>query len=80
MMMFNGLSGSDLVIFNALAEYDLPATIPASQISNLTGYSLFTVWRALRRLENYQIICRHRESNGQPHTIEIVDDYVLPNS
>lgn len=79
-MLFNGLSGSDLVVFNALAEYDLPTPVPASKVSHQTGYCTRTVLRVFRRLEDSQIVCRHREGNGLPYTIDIVDDYAFPNT
>jgi DNA-binding transcriptional ArsR family regulator len=75
---FNGLKGSDLVVFNAIADQNLPCPLPGSRLALLTGYSIRTIRYALQRLENDGIIRRRREADGKPHIIEVIDDYAFP--
>lgn len=79
-MVFNGLSHSELVVFNALREHDLPAPVSISKLAFLTGYHNRTIERALTKLEDCQVINRRRDRHGQPYTIEIVDNYAFPRS
>lgn len=80
-MVFNGLSGSDLVVFNALHESDLSKPLPISEIERLTNYHYHTIQRALKRLvDDYQIVVRH-EGRGKPYSYSIRDNsYVVFNS
>lgn len=79
-MVFNGLKGADLIVYNALREQELPAKVPTSNLSFATGYTVQTIIRVLQRLESYEMITRHRAGHGKPHIIDIVDDYALPHS
>lgn len=81
-MVFNGLSGSDLVVFNALYRYKdhLPQPIPANELVRLTGYHRDTVLSALNRLDQCQIIRRRRDSLGQPYIYEDIEDYDFPHT
>jgi len=79
-MVFNGLKGADLVVYNALREQDLPGKVSTTDLSFITGYAARTIIRVLERLEAYDMITRRRDRRGHPYTIEIKDDYAFPNS
>lgn len=79
-MVFNGLSKSDLVVFNALNECDLAEPLPISTLARLTCYHARTIGTTLQRLEEMGIITRHRASLGQPYTYNIKKNgYVVFN-
>jgi len=81
-MVFNGLTGSDLVVFNALYQFKdlLPKRIPSSDLVRLTGYHHRTVQAALCRLDQYQVIRRRREAPGMAYIYYDIDDYDFPYS
>jgi predicted transcriptional regulator len=70
-MIYNGLTKSDLVVFNVLSDSDLTKPLPISKIAILSSYHYKTVYRALRRLNKYGIISRHRAAEGQPYRYNI---------
>ena len=72
-MIFNGLKGCDLVTFNYLHQADLPARISIEQIARETTYDPWTIKKSINRLETWGLIARHRQSNGQAYTFEILD-------
>jgi predicted transcriptional regulator len=72
-MVFNGLTKSDLIIFNALLKIDLSQPVPISDLASITCYHPKTVKSALKRLSDYQIIDRQREP-GQPYQYQIRKD------
>lgn len=77
-MVFNGLTKSDLVVFNALLESDLSKPVPISELSRLTCYHSKTISRALDRLVGYDVITRWREDNAKPYQYHIRENgYVV---
>ena len=77
-MVFNGLSKSDLVVFNALLEADLSKPVSIGRLAALACYHPDTVRYALRRLSEHKIIQRERRRPGQPYRYQIrKDSYVL---
>jgi len=77
---FNGLAGSDLVVFNALKTQPLPGPVPVSKLEFLTGYARSTVIEATYRLTEYGMVDRERDRPGLPYTYAIKDNYALPHS
>ena len=78
-MIFNGLTKSDLIVFNALNQCDLSKPVPVSQLADMTCYHPNTIQEALRRLEEYVIIQRYRKGPGRPYRY-ILEDHALSNS
>jgi predicted transcriptional regulator len=77
-MVFNGLSKSDLIVFNALLESDLSQPVSSSDLAKITCYHQETVKRALKRLTEYQVIRRKRARQGQPYHYAVdKDNYAL---
>jgi len=77
-MVFNGLSKSDLVVFNALLAADLSKPVSIGRLAALACYHPNTVYNALNRLRDYGIIERRRDNVGQPYHYQIrKDSYVL---
>ena len=70
-MIFNGLTKSDLVIFNALIECDLSRPVSYGDLAALTCYHPETVRQALARLVDYRLITRRRERPGHPYRYTI---------
>jgi predicted transcriptional regulator len=70
-MVFNGLTKSDLIVYNALLDLDLPGPVRSSEIARITCYHQWTVKEALKRLDEYGVITRNRERPGQPYTIAL---------
>ena len=70
-MVYNGLTGSDLIVFNILRGSDLSEPLPISRIAMLANYHYTTVQRSLQRLEAYDIVTRQREFIGQPYKYDI---------
>jgi len=75
-MIFNGLSKSDLVVYNALADMlnGKPRQISAVQIATKTGYSHVTVRNSIKRLVSWDLIGRTTTAPGQPYEYELVKD------
>lgn len=76
MMIFNGLSKSDLVVYNALA--DMLSTTPrrkisAVQVANKTGYTENTVRIALKRLADWEMVDRDQPAPGTPYEYKLVE-------
>lgn len=75
-MIFNGLSKSDLVVYNALA--DMLSIAPRRQISTgqvaaKTGYSENTVRHALKRLYDWEMVDRQQPNPGTPYEYQLVE-------
>lgn len=75
-MIFNGLSKSDLVVYNALA--DMLSMSPRRQISNgqianKTGYNERTVRLSLKRLEVWELVDRDQPAPGTPYEYRLVE-------
>jgi predicted transcriptional regulator len=70
-MVYNGLTKSDLIVFNVLNDSDLSEPIPISRIAMLSSYHYNTVYQALLRLLEYEIITRHRSRRGRPYQYKI---------
>lgn len=75
-MIFNGLKGAELIVFNFLAEADLSRPISANEISQQTNYHPSTIQNVLARLEEWELIRRDRQTNGQAYTIELLDERI----
>ena len=73
-MVFNGLSKSDLVVFNALLEADLSEPVSIGRLAAVSCYHPHTVKRALQRLSEYDIVRRERRRRGQPYRYQIRKD------
>jgi len=73
-MVFNGLSKSDLVVFNALLAADLSKPVSIGRLAARACYHPDTVKRALQRLSEYNIIHRERRHPGQPYRYQIRKD------
>jgi DNA-binding IclR family transcriptional regulator len=73
-VIFNGLKGAELIIFNYLAEADLSRPISANEISLATNYHPNTIQLILARLEDWELIRRSRQTNGQAYQFKLVDD------
>lgn len=63
--VFNGLRGSDLVIFNLLSSTGRNLPLSGNEIARLTCYDPSTVYRSLRRLRAIKILECHRAKRGQ---------------
>lgn len=74
-MIFNGLSKSDLVVYNALADMlnTKPRQISAGQIANKTGYSDRTVKASLKRLVEWEMVDREQSVPGTPYEYRLVE-------
>lgn len=72
-MIYNGLKGADLISYNYLNDADLSQRISVSDISNDTNYHPVTIYVALKRLEEWGLIERHRERNGQAYYYKILN-------
>lgn len=70
-MIFNGLTKSDLVVFNALVQCDLSRPISYGDLAALTCYHPETVRQALSRLVEYRMVTRRREGAGRPYRYTI---------
>lgn len=71
-MVFNGLTNSDLLVYNALIElHQEDQPLPASAIANLVCCHPQTVYGALARLVDYRLIARQRERRGQAYRYRI---------
>lgn len=77
-MIFNGLSGSDLIIFNALAELLGDAAQGEASVSELSiigNRCEKTTRNALGRLVEYGFIARNRPGPGPtPYTYRLTED------
>ena len=75
-MIFNGLSKSDLVVYNALADMlnGKPRPISAGQVACKTGYSNKTVRVALARLVDWELVDRTPTGPGQPYEYDLVKE------
>lgn len=76
-MIFNGLSKSDLVVYNALADMlngKPRRQISAVQVAHKTGYADKTVRIALKRLVSFELVDRTPTAPGQPYEYELVKD------
>jgi len=73
-VIFNGLKGADLIVFNYLIEADLSRPISASEISLSVNYHPNTIQISLARLEEWELITRIRSVNGQAYQFKLVDD------
>lgn len=71
-MVFNGLSKSDLVVYNALL--DSPPKVSIQHLADKSNYHWDTVHRSLRRLESYGLLEITREKPGVPNTYKVVKD------
>ncbi len=69
-IILNGLKGAEAIIYNVL--YYTNDCLSTYEIANITCYHPNTVQAALRRLEEYALIQRHRHCNGQKYTYSIV--------
>ena len=76
-MVFNGLQRSDLIVFNGLLECDLSNPVPASEIERRTCLHRNTIYMALKRLHDYQMITRKRDRVGQAYQYKIKDHHAL---
>ncbi len=75
-MIFNGLSKSDLVIYNALCDLlqlDPQRPISSYELAQQCSYHQNTVKAALGRLVGWQIVARRRERPGQPYEYKILE-------
>lgn len=75
-MIFNGLKGAELIILNYLAEADLSRPISANEISIATNYHPNTIQNVLARLEQWDLIRRDRQGNGQAYQFKIIDERI----
>jgi len=76
-MIFNGLSKSDLVIYNALADMlqiDPSGQISISRLADKSQYDERTVMRSLRRLVDWRMINRRRDKNGVPYQYHLLEE------
>lgn len=73
-MIFNGLTKSDLVVFNALRECDLSEPLSYGDLAALTCYHPETVRQALARLIKYRLVSRRQERPGHPYRYTIRED------
>ena len=75
-MIFNGLSKSDLVVYNALVDllnvHQLP--INARLLADQTCYSERTIYSVLNRLVDWKMVRRRREKTGVPYEYRILDE------
>jgi predicted transcriptional regulator len=71
-MVFNGLSKSDLIVYNALLQS--PSRVSISQLASLCNCHPITVWRSLRRLEDDGMVSISRERRGIPNSYQVVKD------
>jgi len=78
-MVFNGLKGAELVVFNALREQELPGPVSTTTLSFITGYTVQTIIQVLHRLESYEMITR-RPQRGRTTIIDIVDNNAISGS
>ena len=67
-MIFNGLVGAELIIYNAARKY--PGSTIA-KIADLTCFHYQTAWRKVRQLEQYGIVSVDRET--YPYSIKAED-------
>lgn len=70
-MVFNGLKGSDLIIYNLLQSTARQVELSGYQIARITCYHHDTVYNSLKRLEQLQLIERRREKPGQRYSCTI---------
>lgn len=71
-MVFNGLSKSDLVVYNALLQS--PSQVSISELANTCNCHWLTVWRSLRRLEGDGLVIIKRDKPGVPNSYRVVRD------
>lgn len=70
-MIFNGLKGADLIIYNLLAMAKNRVRLSTGQIAYLTTYHPNTVKASLCRLEDLGMVERRRDSAGIPYTYHL---------
>lgn len=71
--IYNGLKGSDLILFNELIAADLSRPISLREIATKTNYEYRTILFAAERLEEMGLIARKRESVGRPYHYQILN-------
>jgi len=69
--IFNGLKGPDLIIFNLLRSTENQVELSGYQIAQITCYHHDTVYDSLARLEQLELIERHREKLGQRYSYTV---------
>lgn len=72
-MVFNGLNGSDLIVYNAVLELvgNESKQISSSQIAIKTNYHNNTVMLALRRLVAMGLVKRSLVGHGCPYEYQL---------
>ncbi|MEM7343591.1 MAG: hypothetical protein AAF485_05065 [Chloroflexota bacterium] len=70
--IFPGIKGAEWATYTYLRETDLDRRISSSEIAHFTTYNPDTIQAALRRLESYGVIERHRDSNGQSYQFRLL--------
>ena len=77
-MIFNGLSGTDLIVYNALAEMLRPGQtreISAGQLAQKLNCHELTVRRSLKRLsDDFGLVNRRLAAPGLPYEYSVEDD------
>ena len=76
-MIFNGLSGSDLVVYNAVVDMlqgKLKRTISAPQLATKTGYTDRTVRTVMSRLVEAGLVDRDLPGPGKPYEYSLAED------
>lgn len=68
---FNGLRGSDLIIFNLLQAAQGRLQLSGYQIAKITCYHHETVYKSLSRLEQSKLIERRRDKRGQRYNYSV---------
>ncbi len=69
--IFNGLRGSDLIIFNIIRAAQGRVKISGYSLEKITGYHHETVYKSLNRLEKSDLIERRRQRRGERHTYSV---------
>lgn len=69
--IFNGLRGSDLIIFNIIRAAQGRIALSGYTIEKITGYHHETVYNSLNRLEKSNLIERRRQRRGERYDYSI---------
>lgn len=72
-MVFNGLKGADLILYNYLHEADLSRRISVSEMSEHSNYHPNTIYISLKRLEEWRLIERHRDNSSEAYRYKILN-------